>query len=97
MFGQVTLVQHSASHIDHGISHEVVSSHDSHHDDQDNSQHECPECSLAQSLQVAFFNQFIAVPFGFQSDALPTIEQSYVIAYDQYKANSPRAPPSILI
>jgi hypothetical protein len=99
MLGQVTLAQHNASHIDHGFS-QAVTSHggqDEHQNDKDNKKHECPECLLTKSLQTAFYNVSVALSFTSEAEALVPQQQSLTIAVNLYKANSPRAPPTLLI
>lgn len=100
MLGQVALAQHSASHIEHGFSQEIVASHDAgdtHHHDKKNKKHDCPECLLTKSLQTAFYNAatISVVTSGSKTLALP--KQSYLIVERPYRANAPRAPPTILI
>lgn len=100
MFGQVTLAQHSASHIEHGFFQEITvsqSTHDEHQHDKNNKKHECPECLLTKSLQTAFYNAPVTLSFSLQKEALKLQQQSFVISLNRYKANSPRAPPAILI
>ncbi len=104
MLGQVALVQHSAEHIDHGISFELVSSHDEghshdhHHNPEENKQtHQCPECVLNQSLQAGFHDSTALLFFTLQLENLMPEQQPFTVATDRYNANSPRAPPVILI
>lgn len=100
MLGQVTLAQHSASHIDHGFSQEVVASHSGHNEDQhdkDNKQHECPECLLTKSLQAAFYNTSVTLAFVLQSEVLLHQQPSFATDANRYNSNSPRAPPVTLI
>ena len=100
MLGQVTLAQHSASHIDHGFSQEVTTSHNDHSDhkqDPHKKKHECPECLLTKSLQAAFYNTPVTLAFALQAETLAQIQQPITIAVNRYKANSPRAPPAFLI
>ena len=99
MLGQVTLAQHSASHIDHGFSH-VVSSHadhDEHHNDKDEKKHECPECLLTKSLQTAFYNTPFTLSFVPQVKTLVLQQRLSVVSLKQYNSNTPRAPPATLI
>ena len=100
MLGQVALVQHSATHADHGFSQEVVVFHDGndeHQNDQDNKKHDCPECLITKSLQTAFYNVSSIFPVNSAAKTLALPKQSYVIVENHYRANSPRAPPAILI
>ncbi len=103
MLGQITLAQHSVEHIDHGLSQEITVSydnhdeHDEHEHDQDNNKHECPECSLAKSLQVAFYNAPAALTFALSVQTRQVQPKSYMGAAYQSKANAPRAPPHSLI
>lgn len=98
MLGQIALAQHSAAHIDHGISFEFAFSHDDNHDHQEeNEKHQCPECVLTKSLQTAFYNASTTLFFASQTDSLIPVYQFRTIIIDRYQANSPRAPPSILI
>ena len=101
MLGQVTLAQHSVSHIDHGFSHAVSShgDHDEHHNDKDNNnkKHECPECLLTKSLQTAFYNAPFTLSFVPQVETLVLQQRISVVSLKQYNSNTPRAPPAILI
>ena len=100
MLGQVALAQHSASHIEHGFSQEILASHsghDEHQNDQDNKKHDCPECLLTKSLQTAFYNAPAIFVVNLGSETLVVPKQSYLIAKNRYRTNSPRAPPINLI
>ncbi len=100
MLAQVTLAQHSASHIDHGFSQEITASqsaHDEHQHDKDNKKHECPECLLTKSLQAAFYNTPVTLAFFIQSDVILPQQYSFANFVRRYNSNSPRAPPTILI
>ena len=100
LLGQLALAEHNATHIDHGYSQEIVTLHDGHNDDghdQQKKKHSCPECVLIKSLQTAFYNA-PALDFihsGVQSNVFST--QSNVVVGVRYNANSPRAPPLLLI
>jgi hypothetical protein len=98
MLGQVALSQHSATHINHGFCFEVAASHHDDHDHQEESEkHQCPECVLTKSLQTALYNASFTLSFTSQEEAFLPQQQSLRIAVNRYKANSARAPPSILI
>lgn len=102
MLGQAALIQHSATHIDHGISFELVSSHSdtsnhNHSDQEESDKHQCPECVLTKSLQAAFYNSSSVLLLSLQAEAIEPTQQSLMIAINRYQANAPRAPPAILI
>ncbi len=100
MLGQVTLAQHSASHIDHGFSQEITvsqSTNDEHQHDKDNKKHECPECLLTKSLQAAFYNTPVTLAFVLQSEVPLPQQYSFATVVNRYNSNSPRAPPVTLI
>jgi len=106
MFGQVALVQHNATHIDHGFSQDIVASHDDHHyhhdehhhdHDDDNEPHECSECFLINSLQIAFYNAPVTLLIHVTEEILTSPKQFDVIFTPRDKAHAPRAPPVILI
>ncbi len=105
ILGQATLAQHSASHIDHGFSQDIVAfydihdehQHNDHQHDEDNKKHECPECLLTKSLQTAFYSAPVTLSVGLPSDILLPQQYSFVNLVNRYKANSPRAPPALLI
>lgn len=101
MVGQVLLAQHSATHIDHGFSQEVVVAsdevNDSHHHDEDSKKHECPECLLTKSLQTAFYHGPVTLSFAPQVKALILQPESSIFYLNHYNSNSPRAPPVTLI
>ena len=100
MIGQVTLAQHSASHIDHRFSQEIAVSHDGHdkhQSDKSKKKHECPECLLTKSLQAAFYNAPSTLLVTLGAETFATTQQSLTIAVNRYQANPPRAPPAILI
>jgi len=101
MLGQVTLAQHSATHIEHGFPQEIMASHDDHDDHhhdhgEDNEPHECPECLLTKSLQTAFYNAPIALSIIISVRAITLPKQSHIVSSSRYKSNAPRAPPFIL-
>lgn len=98
MLGQLSLAEHNATHIDHGFSQEIVSSHDGHdnHDhDEQNNEHSCPECVLTKSLQTAFYNAPTLDFIHPEVQSYVLLSQSNVIVGARYKAHSPRAPPCI--
>ena len=104
MFGQVALVQHSATHIEHGFSQEIVASYDDHHHhhdedqhDEDNEPHECSECFLINSLQTAFYNDPVTLPVVLEAEYSTLFEQSFIASNRRYTSNPPRAPPTFLI
>lgn len=100
MLGQVTLAQHSASHIDHGFSQEITVSHnlcDEHQHDKEDQKHECPECLLTKSLQAAFYNTPVTLAFALKSEVLRPQQYSVATVVNRYNSNSPRAPPVTLI
>ena len=70
LFGQISLARHSAAHIDHRFSENIIASHDNHNHDEhhhhhhnEQSEHECPECLLTASLQAAVLTT-IALEFS---------------------------------
>ncbi len=105
MAAQVSLAQHSAVHIDHGFSQDVVAfhhcddeyGHDHDHHDENNVKHDCPECLLAKTLQAAFY--YMPATFLFEQRADDTLKtyQSIVAVKDYFNPNAPRAPPIALI
>jgi len=98
MLSQAALASHSAAHVDHGFSKQISSLHDHQHDHEpEHSKHECPECLLTQLLQVAFYNTPAELSFNNQALDLVVSSQFFDIALYKHKANSPRAPPSVLI
>lgn len=98
MFGQVVLAQHNATHIDHGISFELAFSHnDEHHHQEEREKHQCPECVLTKLLQTAFYNVSSTLLSASQVGTLTPEHESLTVVNNNYKANSPRAPPAILI
>ncbi len=102
MLGQVALAQHSATHIDHGISLEFVSSHSDdythdHNDREEGNKHQCPECVLTKALQTAFYNASTTLFPASQTGATVQTYQSFKVAINRYKTNAPRAPPVVLI
>ena len=100
MLGQVTLAQHSASHIDHGFPQESLTSYDENHehqDDKDNKKHECPECLLTKSLQTAFYNTPFTLSLVPEVETLALLQRFSVVSLNRYNSNSPRAPPATLI
>ena len=102
MFGQVALAAHSATHIDHGISHEVIAlqdqdgNHENNHEHQ-KKKHDCPECVLTKSLQTAFYNTPALISVYSGMDVSPLSSHFNIFVEARYKAHSPRAPPAILI
>lgn len=99
MLGQIALAQHSASHIDHGISFELTSSgnDEHHHHQEDSKKHQCPECVLTKSFQTAFYNISTALSFAINIEILTPAQQDLLISINHYKAQNPRAPPVTLI
>jgi len=100
MFGQVALAYHSASHIEHGFSQEMVASndiHDEHNHDKENRKHECPECLLTKSLQTAFYNAPITLHFSLQAETVIFTTLIPTASVSLYNSNTPRAPPTVLI
>ena len=99
MLGQIALADHSASHIDHEFSEKIVAfhDHDGHHHDEKNNQHECSECLLSQLLQTASLNSPAVFPLASKVEEHIIKQQSFKVAVNRSKANSPRAPPVDLI
>ena len=82
VLGQFVLAQHSATHIEHGFSQEIIAEshheghdHDHHHGDEEKRAHECSECFLIQSLQVAFYNAPATLFVSLNLDYLAIPEQ----------------------
>lgn len=104
MFGQVSLAHHSATHIDHGASQNLIvfndadHGHEHEHDEEHKKKtHACPQCVLTKSLQTAFYNSFAVLLSVPQTETILPTQQSYLISSNHFKANAPRAPPAILI
>ena len=96
MLGQVALAQHSATHIEHEFSQEIVVCHDDHHDE-DREPHECSECFLINSLQTAFYNDPVTLLVVLEAEHLTLLEKSLIVSNTRYTSNPPRAPPTFLI
>ncbi len=102
MLGQIALAEHNAAHIDHHISVEIAAADCADHQEEDEhpdnaKSHQCPECVLTKSLQVALYNAPTALLSFSRIDILVPPEDSFGISKNRDKANFARAPPYILI
>ena len=94
---QFATAYHTAAHIDHEISVITLNHDHQDHDDHKKSKHQCPECVLSKTLQVAFFHSSTYI---FQQSYVEKTENkdtSVFVSYLEQKSNNPRAPPSFLI
>lgn len=100
MFGQFSLAQHSASHIDHGFSDTIIEVSQVEHDHDhkpEQKKHECPECALTQLLQAALSSGSVILPIAPAINDVVVQAQSIELAAHRYKAHLSRAPPAVFI
>lgn len=100
MLGQVAVAQHSAAHVDHGFIVQISSAHDdcnkSSHEDKE-SQHNCPECALQKTLQVALYHTPTVFIAPNETESLTLYSTSFKLIKHLRETNAPRAPPVIFI
>ena len=101
LVAQVSIAQHSAVHVNHDVSLHLEAAHlsaDKDSDsDQQNKQHQCPECFLTKTLQSAFYNQeLFLLPNSAVETASPASLMHAPIKLSS-NANTARAPPRFLI
>jgi hypothetical protein len=100
IIAQIFIAQHSATHINHGLSFDQHASHaadNDHPDHQNNKKHECPECLLTKSLQTAFYSIPSVVSIVTVSNTIASRQEFFIVGKENYKANIARAPPVFLI
>jgi hypothetical protein len=95
---QFVTAYHTAEHIDHGIS--VISYNDQHdheHENQGKSKHQCPECVLSKTLQIAFYHAPAYFSHQAHVEKIENQDTSVFVSSLKQKSNNPRAPPAFLI
>jgi hypothetical protein len=101
LVAQVSIAQHSAVHVNHDVSLHQEAAHlsaDKDSDsDQQNTQHQCPECFLTKTLRNAFYNQEPALFPNHAAETDSPASRIHAPIKLSYNANTARAPPRFLI
>lgn len=100
LFAQLVTAHHHASHLVHdGFVADLVAFDHSGHDNHDDQkqQHQCPECLLTKSLQIALHNDQTLKLTLVESASALFGHDDYYASTIAYRPHNARAPPSFLI